>query len=293
LPVFVQSDTGKKAPQDTRLQSGYCPQTHDLEAAPKEEHWFEGGIGNNKVRMYLNRGGAGVVGSFYAIDSDWTPTFLGGEWSTDKITLLAESEEQAPKGKLQGQLVNGAFTGSWTPIGSDDVDPVRLALIQKPACDGRGVWKRFDDPKWPVSFSYPASWHIKREDDALLLVCPDPEVMTYNDQVTIYEGKGKPIGVWDLVECANGWMKGGKCSLNDGTPSAFAVSEVSRRPGKTVLNSEDEWRVECAIGGYVGLGNGEDRIVLMRDYWAEFIGAGSSMGIVDRLVKSAHLRAAH
>ena len=43
--------------------------------------------------MYLNRGGSGVVGLFYDTLGDWTPTYLGGEWKADAITLKAESAD--------------------------------------------------------------------------------------------------------------------------------------------------------------------------------------------------------
>jgi len=216
--IFAQTDIEKKVTQDTELQTGYCPQTHDLESGPQEKHWFEGALGNSKIRMYLNRGGAGVVGLFYATDGDRTPTFLGGEWSTKGVTLLGQSADEAPKGRLQGQLVNGAFVGNWTPEGTDHADPVRLSSMQKPACDSHGAWKRFDDPKWPVSFSYPASWHIKENHDALELICPDPEEMAYDNRLTIYEGKvqkDKPIGPYELVHCAKGWRFGPKCDRYD------------------------------------------------------------------------------
>jgi hypothetical protein len=290
--VFAQSDAGTKGSQDTEQQSGYCPRTHDLEAEPQEEHWFEGAVQNSTVRMYLHRGGAGVVGLFYTTNGDWTPTFLGGEWSANGIALSAEAADHAPKGHLQGQLVKGAFIGSWTPDSSDHADPVRLAAIQQPACDGSGVWKRFDNPKWPVSFSYPASWHIKEDDNALRLICPDPEEMAYGNEMAIYEGKGKPGGPWDLVQCAKGWRFGPSCDDKDS--DLFRVTKVSLQPGKTILSLDHEWRVGCSDGGpYVGQGDGEDRAVLLRNYWIEFMGAGSASDIVDRLVKSARVRVAH
>jgi hypothetical protein len=289
--ILAQSDAAAKEPQDNELQSGYCPRTHDLEAEPQEEHWLEGAIRNNKVRMYLDRGGGGVVGLFYAPGGDWTPTFLGGEWGAKGIALLAEAADHAPKGHLQGHLVKGAFIGSWTPESSGHADPVRLAAIKQPACDGRGAWKRFDDPKWPVSFSYPASWHIKEDDDALRLICPDPEAMAYNGVVTIWEDKGKPGGPWDLVQCANGWQFGPKC--DDKESDLFRVTNASQQQGKTILSLDHEWRVYCSDGGYVAQGDGEDQVVVLDGYWAEFMGAGAAYEIVDRLVKSASPRAAH
>jgi hypothetical protein len=291
--IFAQSDAPSKLDRDVELgEATYCPRTHVLKGSPEEEYWLEGTIRKSTVRMYLHRAGADVVGLFYATDGDWTPTFLGGEWSAKGITLLGESADEALKGRLLGQLVNGAFIGSWTPDSGDHADPVRLIAMKTPTCDGSGVWKRFDDPKWPVSFSYPASWHIKENDHALELICPDPEVMTYDARVTIYEGKGKgkPVGPWELVHCAKGWQFGPSCE--DDRSDIFGVSEVSHQLGKTILDITNEWRVYCSDGGYRGQGDGENRAVLLHDSWIEFIGAGQTSDIVDRLVKSARVRAA-
>jgi hypothetical protein len=190
--------------------------------------------------------------------------------------------------------VNGAFVGNWTPVGSDHADPVRLAAMKRPACDGHELWKRFDDPKWPVSFSYPSSWHIKEDGDALELICPDPEAMTVDDAgVTIYEGKGEPGGPEELVHCAKGWWQGPSCDDYDENSALFRVSIVSQQQGKTILNLDDhEWRVYCSDGGFVGHGDGADRVLLLHNYWIEFIGAGQPSEFVDRLVKSAYVRPA-
>jgi len=143
-----------------------------------------------------------------------------------------------------------------------------------------------------VSFSYPASWHIKETGDALELVCPDPEAMAYDTAVTIYEGKGegKPVGPSELVRCAKGWQFGPSC--DDNHSDIFGVSEVSQQPGRTVLDVKHEWRVYCSDGGYVAQGDGDDKVVLLRNYWIEFGGAGQTSNIVDRLVKSAYVRVA-
>jgi hypothetical protein len=288
--VFAQSNAAQNMAKDIEHEpTTSCPRTHVLGDGPQEEYWLEGTIRDKAVRMYFHRGGAGVIGLFYATDGDWTPTFLGGEWSADKITLSGESANQAPMGRMEVQLVNGAFIGSWTPDSSQHADPVRFAATQKPACDGSGVWKRFDDPKWPTAFSYPASWHIKENGDALQLICPDPEAMAYDNEVTIYEGKGSPVGPWKLVHSAKGWRHG----LDEGNSASFSVLEVSQPLGKTILNIESVWHVYCSDGGYIGLGGGEDRVVLLRDYWIEIMGAGSASDIVDRLAKSACVRAAH
>jgi hypothetical protein len=294
--IFAQSDTAPKAVQDTEQDFGFfCPHTHVLGDGP-DKYWLEGTIGNSAVKLYLADSGAGAIGLFYATDGDWTPTLLGGERSANKFKFSAVAADHTLKGRLEGQLVNGAFIGSWTSKGSDHADSVRLAAMQRPTCDGRGAWKRFDDPGWPVSFSYPASWRIKEVGDALQIICPDPEDMAYNNKLTIYEGKvqkDKPVGLWELVHCANGWRFGRSCDTSERNTASLSVLEVSQQPGRTILGIEGEWRVYCADGGYVGQGDGEDRLVLLHDSWIEFTGAGQTSDIVDRLVKSARVRTSH
>jgi hypothetical protein len=297
--IFAQSDAKSKSGIDDRdvelSDTNYCPRTHALEGTPEKEYWFEGTIRNSTVRMYLHRAGADVVGLFYTTDGDWTPTFLGGEWSAKGIKLLGESANEDPTGRLEVQLVNGALIGSWTLNGSGHADPVRAANVQRPVCDGSGVWKRFDDPKWPVSFSYPASWHLKKDDERLVLTltCPDPEAMTYDKGVTIYEGKGKPVGPYELVQCPKRWRFGPSCDSYDEDAVTAQVTEVSTQSGRTVLSLVHEWRLYCADGGYRGQGDGNDIVVLLRNYWAEFMGVVPATDVVDRMAKSARVRAVH
>jgi hypothetical protein len=49
-----------------------------------------------------------------------------------------------------------------------------------------------------------------------------------------------------------------------------------------------EWRTYCSDGGYVGQGGGEDRVILLGNYWVEF--NDPTQVAVDRLVKSVHVR---
>jgi hypothetical protein len=119
--------------------------------------------------------------------------------------------------------------------------------------------------------------------------------MTRGDVLTIDIGniqKGKPVGLDGLVSCANGWRFGQSCESSDGNTASLSVSQVSQGPDRTILNIERVWRIYCTDGGYVGLGEGEDRLVLLHDYWIEFMGSGSASNIVDRLVRSARMRPA-
>lgn len=292
-PVLCgQNTTGTQA-VSTEPITGYCPKTHALELAPQATYWLEGSIGAIPVSMFLDRGGSGVVGLFYAKGGDWTPTYLGGEWGAAEIDLLGQTGNHSPLGRLKGQLTKDAFVGSWTPADSTRVEPVRLAVVPEPACDGKGPWKRFDDPKWPVTFSYPASWRVEKDDDALRLMCPDPRSMAYGDEVTIYQGTGEPGEPQELMHCAKAWKYGSSCDCGNENSPGCRIPAVTRQQSKTILNLDNhEWRVYCSDDGYVGQGDGKDRMVLLRNGWGEFIGAGAAADIVERLVSGTTARAA-
>jgi hypothetical protein len=291
--AWAQDPTQSPAADDDSGVTGYCPQTRALKGDPQQEFWFDGTIGDRPVRMYLYRVGSGVVGLFYYAERDWDPILLGGGWKDGAVNLSDETEDHPATGRLQGQVGKMSLGGTWTSQG-ERAEPVQLAVVEEPKCDGDGPWKRFDDPKWPVSFSYPATWRVRESSDSvarsLTLTCPDPEAMAYNNEVTIWESEGKPgAGVEGaqsgVVMCADGWRYGCKCSDD---LEACHRAETSRQRDRTILNlDEHEWRVYCRGGGYVAQGDGEDRVVVLQDRWVEFAGAGGSSAIVDRLVNSA------
>jgi hypothetical protein len=286
LFLFVMTASAQTAPSNVPTetadeQTAFCPSTHNLEVEPSTQYWLEGVIGSKIVKMYLNRGGSGVVGLFYEPNGDWKPVLLGGMWKPTGIDLTAgadsaafDPETRAPIGRLQGQLADNVFLGRWTPTGSDHAEPVRLSVVPKTECDGRGAWKRFNSQKWPISFSYPASWRLSEEHDDgsgdyIHLICPDPEAMAYNNDVTIEVGVGKPTEKAGLVLCGESWRYDADCGedLKDSPYSHIAAQSV--RHGMKILDiSDHEWREYCSNGGgYVGQTDGTDRVILLRNGW--------------------------
>jgi len=266
LFAFVATASAQVAPSNESTetaneQSGLCPMTHSLESSPSAQYWLDGVIGSKTVRMHLERGGSGVVGLFYEPNGDWIPVLLGGMWKPSGVDLSAgasraafDPETAAPIGRLQGQLTGNAFIGQWTPEGRAQSEPVRLSVVPKTGCEGKGAWKRFDSPKWPFSFSYPASWHLVEEHDgtgeSIRLVCPDPEEMAYNSDVTIQQGLGQPADKSRLVRCGNSWRYDADCGedVKDSLYSHVAVERV--RHGLSILDiSNHEWRAYCRNGG--------------------------------------------
>lgn len=286
--LSAQEHPEKHAASTMQFQTGYCPQTHALEAEPQAEYWFEGTIGGRTARMYLDRGGRGVVASLYFTAGDWTPVLLGGEWDNGSIALSDATEEHPLTLRLQGKLTMDGFAGSWTSTGGGAALPVRLATVPEPKCDGSGPWKRFDSPQWPVSFSYPADWRLQQTGHSIALTCPNPRAMAYESDVTVDEGEGKPPARSGLTECSAGWRYGGSCECNHADDAACSVPTITHRDGVTILNLGDqEWRLYCRGGGYVGQGEGEDRVVLLQNSWIRFTGVGDPSAIIPRMAETA------
>lgn len=294
IPAATAQVSGaKQTPSTTEYQTGYCPRTHQLEAEPQAEYWFEGNIGGRTARMYLDRGGRGVVASLYFTAGDWTPVLLGGEWDNGSIALSDATEQHPLTVRLQGRLTNDGFAGSWTSTGRDAALHVRFAIFPEPKCDGTGAWKRFDSPRWPVSFSYPANWRLHESGHSITLTCPNPRTMAYESDVTVDEGEGKPPGRSGLMDCSAGWRYGASCECNHDDDSACSMPAITHRDGITILNLDDqEWRLYCRGGGYVAQGEGEDRVVLLQNSWIGITGVGDPSAIIDRMVLTARPAAA-
>lgn len=295
VATFSAQTAPKSEAQDTAdEQTAYCPNTHKLGATPSAQYWLEGFVGSKAVRMFLNRGGSGVVGLFYEPGGDWTPILLGGMWKLDSVDLTAgkdiaafDRETQAPIGRLQGKLSNKVLIGKWLPKGSEQAEPVRLSVIPKMGCEAKGAWKHFESQKWPYSFSYPASWKLVEEksgrDSYIRLMCPDPEALAYDADVTIDEGAGDPTEESGVVRCGDSWRFKVDCDedIKDHA-SAYSPKESTRHGLKILDISEREWRGSCRSGGYIGQTEGIDQVVLLRDGWFRI--TGPEDGIVAHIV---------
>ena len=273
------------------LQTGYCPMTRQLETEPSQKFFFDGTLGGRGIRLFLDRGGSQVVGLFYYSDGDWNPTVLGGDWESGAVNLTDATETHAATGRLQGKLAPHQLIGTWTAVGSGNAVPVKLSEIRKPECGGSGPWKRFDDARRPISFSYPADWLLHVSDESITLSCPNPEEIADGGDVEIYQGQGFPHGPTPLVRCGSGWRYGSECSCQRKDELECQPAKVTRQKRATVLDvSEREWRIYCREGRYAAQGEGVDRIMLVRDAWLEIIAQSGSSGIIDRLAESVRLR---
>jgi hypothetical protein len=174
---------------------GMCPVTPKLGDSPSKTYWLYGSIGGRSVRMYLERGGDVILGAFYYTGSDWTPTVLGG-YLTVYGTLDAsnKTETGVEIGRLTGNLSEGGFVGRWIASGQGKPLPASLKVGPQPSCKGNGPWERFDDHRWPITFSYPASWRLSLDNGSLKLTCPDPSFMAYESyDIKIRQGKQQDL----------------------------------------------------------------------------------------------------
>jgi hypothetical protein len=295
VTASAQTAPSNEPEETVQEQGGYCPDTHNLGSVPSAEFWLEGVIGSRAVKMYLNRGGSGVAGLFYEPNGDWKPVLLGGMWKPSGIDLSAGADSAAfypwslaPTGRLQGQLKDNVFLGQWTSAGSNHAEPVHLSVVPETGCEGKGVWKRFNSPKWPFSFSYPASWRLVEERDGdspyIRLICPDPEEMVYESDVTIEEGVGQPTEKSGLVRCGKEWRYDANCDDDDRNFAYSHIAAQSVRHGMKILDiSNREWRNYCRNGGYVGQTDGTDRVVLLQNGWIRITWQDAS-DIVGRIV---------
>ena len=291
LIVFAVALAAAQAPSTKEYQEAVCPSTPPLEVAPSSEHWFEGFIGRRRVRMHLERGGEAVVGTFYDT-ANWVPLILGGRWINGGVVeATGRTEDDSVAGRLHGRITTSGFVGSWTPQGRAGTEPVQLKRVAQPECGHyTGAWRQFSDPRWPVTFSYPASWRLEERGDSLTLTCPDPSAMAYLDfNIQITQGSTDDEGAGYFVRCAGKWRYGRQCDCDN--LDACRIAEITQENGMTVLcGDEMEWRVYCRNGGYVAQGFGSYRLLLLDDRWSDLIGQGPPSELIETIVKTVRRR---
>lgn len=287
----AQSPSPPKTESAQNFQTAYCPNTRQLEVSPSQKFFLQGTIGKRDIRMYLDRGGSGVVGLFFQIGGNWDTTLLGGTWKDGEIDASDEAENHPASGHLKASLADDRLTGTWTPANSGDAEPVNLATMVEPTCDSKAPWNRFEVPNSQVSFAYPASWRLDQDRDAIWLTCPDPSEIAYGQGVTIHTGPGAFAGPPELLQCGDKWIYGSECDCNHADEIRCHIAKETHSGAATVLDvGGHEWRVYCHDGGYVGQGYGEDRIVLLPHSWLEIIADGKASELIDRLVATVKER---
>jgi len=276
-----------------------CPLEPSLEDEPSSEHWLEGTVGGGRVRMYLERGGGAVTGAYY-YTKHWEPLLLAGTWlGQGELRLSEKTEKGAETGTFQGILGAAGLTGQWTSADGQRRAPVRLRVVRAPRCDATGPWQTFDDPSWPVTFSYPASWHVRRAGDSISVACPDPAQLIYADSdIQLVTGQGLARfdrGEGSFYRCRGRWIHNSislmaGCECSDPRHVDCTPRVATTRDGVTVMGGSAEVRVYCRGGGYFGAGEREERLILIGDRWVELDGEVKDEQVVARMAATIRLR---
>jgi hypothetical protein len=301
---------------DARAQ--LCPAEPELEESPASKHWFEGTIGRSPVRVHFERGGKVVVGVYYYVRHR-KPLLLVGGWAGEgEIRLSERTATQTETGVIEGRVGPDGFAGTWASAEGNKRLPVRLRTVPEPGCDGAGPWRTFNDPRWPWTFSYPASWRIDVSDHYVELTCPDPALMLYEDTAVNIRRGDDPATVEDahsmFLWCPEAgrhrWMMSTESQVDCACPgqerpasqtrdaededsdqegerdaegSDFCVPAAPTTSfGMTVLEGSANGRGYCTFGGYVGVTGDSEHLFLRGTSWIQ-ITAGPWTGIAQRL----------
>ena len=294
LTLLLVTAATAQTPGGKPLQTAFCPKTAEMETAPSGKYWFEGNLGQKHVRMFLERGGAGVVGILYDT-ADWMPLTLGGRWSGGQdgtVEATARNDRDAELAIVRGKVSERGFSGTWSTGEDGERLPLELKAVARPKCDGSEAWKVFNDKRWPITFSYPGSWHLSVNGDTVTLTCPDAAMMAYDGyEIDVLEGADANTVTSDFVQCGDTWLYGhDNCKC--GEEKHCALAPVAERGGMTILKGDDiAWRAFCRGGGYVGPGQGDRQVLTFGDNWIVMEGRGPAAELVERMVGTAKRRA--
>ena len=206
-----------------------------MESSPAE---FEGQVAGKRVRLYLsvdwphNERIHGLVRGLGASGED--PRHLTGEITPQCVVTVDEFDD----GKTFATWTLRYDTA--TSVTGRRVEPdsppfvVRLRAVPAPPCDGRGPWRTFRSAAWPITFDYPASWHLEvatnhtNDTGWLRLSCP---------------GLASQLMEWDGFELHAGKADGRKPT--DGEPLRTAGSFFTLDGVRWILGDVDPCREEA------------------------------------------------
>ena len=295
LVLLVLASIHVNAQDDNDTNAGMCPISPRVGDKPIRKYWLHGTIGGKATRMYMERNGNVVIAAFYQTDSTWTPTILGGHWNNGKPTASDKTEMDPATGQLTGTLTARGFAGSWTPVDRSPALPISLVFEPRPSCSALGHLKQFNDPNWPITFSYPAGMQISHTDWGLRLVCPDAAGMFYDFSIDISQGSLSKIADEGFHLSGGKWMRDSESCADEANdlPGCPAAAVVSHRGPITILdNSEHEWRVYCTGGGYVAQGYGSEKMLVIGDKWVKIQGIEQYGDTALSIVASAKIKEA-
>jgi hypothetical protein len=301
-----------------------------VESWPRDGLNLAGHLDKDDIRVYLGLGypaqsDDGVSGVFI-YPSRWQPGrpvataefSLDGTLTNDCQLRLRDSSDGVWRLRfVAGQRLVGTREFSARP-------PTAVSLRVVPAmdCSGRGAWRTFASPRWPITFDYPASWRFAESGNDLVVECPDAARLAWGGAPIWFRlGEGR-----ENIVAADGrrgtridafmtfgndeWLIGDTCEERqpDDLGVFCTVAKRSTWRGMTVLQgSAGEDRRYRAGAGYVGQGGGiMSYAFLIGDIWvrihsqdapASIDALGSpgpvlfeGVGVTERIVRSIKLR---
>jgi len=274
----------------------FCPSTPGLPGGSQSwETWFVGSIGSVGARMHLMGGGDVAKGEFYR-QNDWKPVIVGGRAQAGGTLLLRDEQESkcgvedecTGSGVLRAHLTKTGMTGTWKASPGDQPEAMRMRVEAAPKCEVAGPKRTFGDPGWPITFEYPAAWHVDSNAHAISLLCPDPDRMAYEgSNVSLTMGNLAPNG--DLQDKGlTGFIRNtdGNWQYESSLGGQPEPALVDLRNGMTIIRADDaSGRGYCLVGGYNGLTEEDVLLIIVDGHWI-LVDGGQAKQIVD-LVKSA------
>jgi len=207
------------------------------------------------------------------------PLALDGDWTGPGRLALAEGDpkDDGPKPRFDLEVTRSGATGTWTSPDGETV-PVRLRRVPKPAPFKSAIRqpRRFDDPRWPVTLTYPAGWRLDVSDSELRLRSPDPFDVLFENELSCTQGTGVPAVpepdeppvefVWPFFRGRSGWLVNvsgyGECEDDRCEPA-----KVEQSRGASIVRGNSGYR-SYGPWGYMGAADRESHLILAGDRWA-------------------------
>jgi hypothetical protein len=239
---------------------------------------LSGRVGGVDVQAFLASGHPadtpdGVFGAFF-YPAQWTPLTgpkaafgIDGTVNGCEVRLM---DSQGGEWRLRFAAKERLEGTREFPKGT--VAVVNLRVVTETDCSGRGAWRTFTSPNWPITFAHPASWRLGANDTDIVVQCPSAKRMSFGgDEIWFQRGQerrrfetedGRPateIGAAFVTFGDGPWRLGPVCEFRPADEPSFGcvVARRSEWRGMTVLQgSAGEHRLYRIDGGYIGQGGG-------------------------------------
>jgi len=258
-----------------------APLTAAKEQQSLGDVWFEGTVGDATIRAYVGDAGwpkpNGLWGIYY-YTKYWTPLPLDGDWiAPGRIGLVeGDPDSEAPKPRFDLNLSRSGAVGTW--ISADRKRTLRVSLrrVPKPAAFKVAISqaRRFADPRWPITLSYPAGWKLEVTQSDLKLRSPDPEDMLFDNELSCARGNGLPARPgpgkppvpfkWPFFVGPSGWLV--ETGSDECTTDTCEVPATRESEGATFVRHDIGYRM-YGPWGYMGAADKAIHLIVVGQAW--------------------------